>query len=74
METKTGLLFDCFLSLFDSFLVFDQKKFKTNSNQGFLGVVNILVGEVINMESLAPGNPQQRVMELKQSTQNEAVF
>ncbi|RMZ88822.1 hypothetical protein DV736_g3960, partial [Chaetothyriales sp. CBS 134916] len=49
--------------------IFDQKKFK-KKDQGFLGVINIRVGEVIDFDA---GGDEMLTRDLKKSTDNLAV-
>ncbi|ORX44255.1 HECT-domain-containing protein [Hesseltinella vesiculosa] len=49
--------------------VFDQKKFK-KKDQGFLGVINIQVSEVFNLDV---GGDEMLTLDLKKSNGNEAV-
>ncbi|RMD44483.1 hypothetical protein DV735_g651, partial [Chaetothyriales sp. CBS 134920] len=49
--------------------IFDQKKFK-KKDQGFLGVINIRVGEVIDFDT---GGDEMLTRDLKKSTDNLAV-
>jgi len=62
-----------FNALEDSILViqvFDQKKFK-KKDQGFLGVVNVRVGSVIDLSS--PNSEETITRDLKKSNENLAV-
>lgn len=38
--------------------IFDQRKFKRKSDQGFLGVINIKVSDVIDLELGGQGEQQ----------------
>ncbi|OAP60789.1 E3 ubiquitin-protein ligase RSP5 [Fonsecaea erecta] len=49
--------------------IFDQKKFK-KKDQGFLGVINIRIGDVIDLES---GGDEMLTRDLKKSTDNLVV-
>ncbi|KAK6457348.1 uncharacterized protein RJT20DRAFT_39621 [Scheffersomyces xylosifermentans] len=62
-----------FTALEDSILViqvFDQKKFK-KKDQGFLGVVNVRIGDVIDLE--LPSSEETITRDLKKSNENLAV-
>lgn len=51
--------------------IFDQKKFK-KKDQGFLGVINLRVGDVVDMHS-ADGDEQMLTRDLKKSNDNLVV-
>lgn len=50
--------------------IFDQRKFKRKSDQGFLGVINIKVTDVIDLEL---GGHEMLTRELKKGSDNAAV-
>ncbi|KAJ3115576.1 hypothetical protein HDU96_000400 [Phlyctochytrium bullatum] len=50
--------------------IFDQRKFKKIGNQGFLGVIQVQVGQVLN---LAVGGEEMITQELKKGQASEAV-
>jgi E3 ubiquitin-protein ligase NEDD4 len=51
--------------------VFDQRKFKKSTTQGFLGVANILVGSVLQLND--PSNEVTLCLELKKSNAEDFV-
>ncbi|NXD32198.1 PUB1 ligase, partial [Spelaeornis formosus] len=50
--------------------IFDQKKFKRKSDQGFLGVINVKVSDVLDLEL---GGQEMLTRELKRGTDSAAV-
>ncbi|ORX35319.1 hypothetical protein BD324DRAFT_632323 [Kockovaella imperatae] len=50
--------------------IFDQRKFKRKSDQGFLGVINVKVSDVIDMEM---GGQEMLTRELKKGSEQIAV-
>ncbi|KNE55628.1 hypothetical protein AMAG_01515 [Allomyces macrogynus ATCC 38327] len=51
--------------------IFDQKRFKRAGNQGFLGVVNVQVGQVLNLDSADAD--EMLTLELKKSQSVDVV-
>eukprot|EP00842_Homolaphlyctis_polyrhiza_P005494 jgi/Hompol1/5946/HPOL_000911-RA len=50
--------------------IFDQRKFKKDKNQGFLGVINVQMGSVFNIQN---GGDEMLTLELKKSSSSDVV-
>ena len=53
--------------------LFDQKRWKKDKNQGFLGVINVPLNTLIGMKEFISGHDEMLKVELKKSNSNEVV-
>ncbi|KAI8928486.1 hypothetical protein BC831DRAFT_448115, partial [Entophlyctis helioformis] len=50
--------------------IFDQRKWKKDKNQGFLGVINVQIGSIFNVQA---GGDEMLTLELKKASGNDIV-